>query len=146
MLPAEGYPGNRFALPAEVMQPTDVPRPVPEAPYDVRHYSIWFDFDSDFLRYQYSEVILEQAALYAGASDGRVTVTGFADTAGFTASGRRMAEVEALGRRRAERVAVALRRLGVPAGHLHTAWNGRPQPRDALAQPSLRRVEILVEP
>lgn len=146
LIPAEGYPGTRFELPAEVMQPTDVPRKIPQPPYDPQHFSIWFNFGTEFLRYQYSELILEKAALYANASKGRVTVTGFADTAGFSTSGRRLAEPPELARRRAEAVAEALRRLDVPAERMDVEWSGNPAPEGDLAQPSLRRVEIAVIP
>lgn len=146
LIPAEGYPGTPYQRPAEVMQPTDVPRQVPEPPYRPRRFAIWFDFGSEFLRYQYSELILEKASLYANASGGSVTVTGFADTEGFRASGRRFSEERALARRRAEAVAEALRRLKVSGERMTVRWKGSPAPDGDPARPSLRRVEIAVDP
>ena len=79
LIPAEGHPGRRFALPARVMQPTDVPRTLPPPPYTTREYTIEFELNSDFLVYQYSETILEDAALYIKASKPkRVVITGYA--------------------------------------------------------------------
>jgi len=81
MLPAEGYPGLPFSLPDRVLQPLDHPRPKPEPPYGPRSFTIYFDFNSNFPIYQYSELILEDAAIYIKASrPKRVDVTGYAAT------------------------------------------------------------------
>ena len=71
LIPAEGHPGHRFVLPKDVMQPTHVPRKLPTPPYEPQSYTIEFELASDFLLYQYSEVILERAALFAKASKAR---------------------------------------------------------------------------
>ena len=147
MLPAEGFSGRAFELPAEVMQQIWEPRKEPEAPYSPREFVIYFGFDSSFPLYQYSEIILEKAALYARASQpASITVTGFAATEPLEVSGRALVERADIGRERAEKVALALERLGVPGEKidLQTRTNPEPWPGgdEGLVEPSRRRVVI----
>jgi outer membrane protein OmpA-like peptidoglycan-associated protein len=148
MLPAEGFPGRRYVLPAEVPQPTWVPRKLPEPPYGEQHYVVLFNFGSDFLNYQYSEVLLEKIALYAKASRARTMhVTGYAATQPLQVSGRSIAEPASLARARAEMVAEALRRLDIGPASLRVDWKVNPAAADQpLAEASKRRVEITIVP
>lgn len=151
LLPAEDHPGRPFVLPVEIMQPTDVARPVPPPPYGPLTLHIYFDFDSDFPIYQYSELLLEKAALYARASRApTVRVTGYAATRPRRVSGLTLAETPSIARDRAELVGLALDRLGVPADRLIVSWSPDPKPTttgDAgLLEPSRRRVTILIQP
>lgn len=150
IVPAEGHPGRRFVLPREVMQPTDVPRPRPPPPYDSREFVIEFDMHSDFLAYQYSEVILEHVYQYILASRPKqVRITGYSVTAPIEVSGRQLAEEPALAESRAQMVAEALRRLGVAPALLRVEWNNAPQPAAGapagLEEASKRRVSIFVQ-
>jgi len=113
MLPAEGYTGRRFVLdPALVLQPADVPVALPPPPYGPRTWSIEFTFQSDFLQYQYSEVILDEIDRYIRASHPRrVDVIGHAVTQRRIVSEHVLVERRTLARSRAEMVARALRRL-----------------------------------
>jgi outer membrane protein OmpA-like peptidoglycan-associated protein len=146
MLPAEGLPGRRFVLP-EVLPPRAVPRTPPPPPYATREFTIYFEWGSDFLRYQHAEIAIDKALSYLRASRAsRVVIRGYADTDGF--SGADLVEPLALARARAEMVAEAFRRLGVAASMLRVRSGGTPPP-DALAElglpgPARRRVEIAV--
>jgi hypothetical protein len=149
MLPAEGHPGRRFHLdPTLVLPPSDVVRPPLPPPYPPRDWIIEFSYQSDFLQYQYSEVILDEIARYVLASHPRrVEVTGHAVTRTRVVSEHSLAEQSPLARARAEIVAEALRRLGVADALMHVAWNENPpaiQGDDGLPEPSRRRVDIRV--
>jgi hypothetical protein len=147
MLPAEGYPGRRFVLDRKlVLAPADVTEPLPRPPYRARTWSIEFTYGSDFLQYQYSEIILDRIGRYIRASHPRrIEVTGYAVTEPYTVSGHRIAEQPQLARARARMVAVALARLGAAPGMLHVDWGSKPPPLSraaGLAQSSRRRVDI----
>jgi hypothetical protein len=149
MLPAEGHPGRRFHLdPTLVLPPSDVVRPPLPPPFPPRDWIIEFSYQSDFLQYQYSEVILDEIARYVLASHPRrVEVIGHAVTRTRVVSEHSLAEQSPLARARAEIVAEALRRLGVADTLMHVAWNENPpaiQGDDGLPEPSRRRVDIRV--
>jgi outer membrane protein OmpA-like peptidoglycan-associated protein len=150
MLPPENFPGRTFHVsPESVLPPADVERPVPPPPYGSHQWLIEFNFQSDFLLYQYSEVILDAAARYIKASGAkRVLVTGFSATQGFRVSGRVLSETAALAKVRAESVAEALQRLGIDPSLMRVSWHGGPDAMDGddgLAEPSKRRVIIRAE-
>jgi outer membrane protein OmpA-like peptidoglycan-associated protein len=150
MLPAETFPGRAFHVaPNSVLPPMDVERPLPPPPYASRQWVIEFTFKSDFLLYQYSEVLLDAAARYIQASGAkRVVVIGSAATQGLAVSGRLLSEPGALAQARAQSVAEALRRLGVAPRLMHVSWQGNAKPidlDDGLPEPSKRRVIIRAE-
>jgi hypothetical protein len=148
LLPAEGYGGRRYVLPAEVGMPTWVPRALPPPPYSPQHYALLFNFGSDFLNYQYSEILLEKIALYAKASRASVIrIVGFAVTRPLRVSGQSLAEPASLARARAEIVAEALRRLDTGGAMLSVKWRTDPAALDQpLTEASKRRTEIDVVP
>lgn len=148
LIPAEGFPGRRFALPARTLRPAREPRPVPPPPYDSREYTVYFELDSDFLLYQHSEVIIDDAVTYIRASKPRrIVITGYADTRGFEASGRHLQENIGTATARANMLLEALLRLGVPKSIISTQWLGDPPPdaREGLMHSSKRRGTIRVE-
>jgi outer membrane protein OmpA-like peptidoglycan-associated protein len=150
MLPAEGFPGRVFQVPKNgYLPPADVIRPPPAGPYRSRDWHIEFNFQSDFLAYQYSEVILDEAARYIRASHARrVEVVGYADSKAYVVSGRTLVESSELAQARAKMVNEALRRLAVDPAILYVKWHDDPAPTEAddgLAEPSKRRVTIHVE-
>lgn len=150
MLPPENFPGRAFQVSAKsVLPPTDVERPLPPPPYESQQWVIQFNFQSDFLLYQYSEVILDAAAHYVKASGAkRILVTGYAATKEIRVSGRTLSEPSTLAKTRAESVAEALRRLGVDPRLMHVSWREDPKPiasSDGLDEPSKRRVTIRSE-
>lgn len=148
LIPAEGYPGRRFALPANVLQPSTVPRVLPAPPYVPRTYTIEFELNSDFLVYQYAELIIEQASLYAKASKPRrIVITGYAATRPIEVSGQRIVEEIGIAEARARKIAEALSRLGVPREKMELKWLDAPEEsRGPLVETSRRHAVIAIEP
>jgi outer membrane protein OmpA-like peptidoglycan-associated protein len=150
-IPAEGYPGRRFNVPADAQKPTWEARDLPPPPYRPSDFYILFDLNNDFLVYQHAEIVMEKVILYAKASQAReVIVTGFAATAPIRVSGVSLQERPALARSRAEVVALSLKRLGIAPEKLHTNWQTHPDtidtPYAATGETSKRRVTIRIIP
>jgi outer membrane protein OmpA-like peptidoglycan-associated protein len=152
LIAAEGFPGRPYKSPPEQLQPASVPRTLPPPPYDTKTFTIFFELGRDFLVYQYSEMILEKIMLYAKASQAKhVRIEAYAATAPFEVQGRKLSEPMQLAQARADMVAEALRRLGVPANTLTEALFGDPAPSPELEsgmlpEASKRRVVITVVP
>jgi len=150
MLPAEGYPGNRFSLPMRNVAPMAAPRAVPPGPYRARTFRLFFGFDSSFLMYQYDDYLLDRAITWIRAAKPRaIVITGYAAARGQIVSGRTIAEKPAIARERADKLAEALVRLGVDRDAITTRVDLDPQPvddpdADGLAEASRRRVDIAV--
>jgi outer membrane protein OmpA-like peptidoglycan-associated protein len=150
IIPAEQYPGRRFILP-ETLKPTWEPRELPKPPYSNQTYNIVFDFNNDFLIYQYAELILEKAALYIKASNPKsVVITGFAATQPIEVSGRTLSEPVSIAKARADMVAEALYRSGVDRKLMRIQTNTKPEVLQGLGtvtptpEASKRRVTIEV--
>ena len=145
MLPAEGFAGNRFALPVRNVRPVSEKRPEPAKPWTDRKFSLVFEFDKAFLDYQLDDYLLDQAITYIRAvNPRRIVVTGWAATDTAIVSGHRIAESPEIARTRAELVGEALGRLGVTQDKVELHWRSGSQPSDAegadgLAEPSRRR-------
>ena len=147
MLPAEGYKGRKFVLPPRNIQPLSVARPVPPGPYAERVFTTYFEFDRDFLVYQYDDFLIDKAVAWIKAARPRkLVVTGFAASDPETVSGRTLAERPEVARERAEAIAETLRRL-VPGLTVETKWEAGAQPTsdpdaDSIPGQSQRRAEI----
>lgn len=151
MIPAEGFPGRRFVLPARNIRPLYAPDPAPPPPYTSRLFPIPFDFGHDFAVYQQSDWMLVNAATYARAAGGRVVITGYAETEPLRVSGQTLSEPADLARRRAEMARLWLVGLGVPADRVTLDFKLNPAPLadpafDGLTETSRRRADIRVEP
>ena len=151
MLEAEGYPGRKFALPRRNVRPLYEERATPDRPFQPKTFAIPFDFDRHFVIYQLSDYYLDAAINYAlDVAPARITVTGYAQTDPIAVSGQNMAEPVALARERAALVAKALEMRGVPAAAIAvtTAAPGESDDPafDGLHGPSMRRVEVRIEP
>jgi outer membrane protein OmpA-like peptidoglycan-associated protein len=152
MLPAESYKGRPFVLPKRNVAPMSAARAVPPGPYTPTSFHLFYDFDRDFLIYQYDDYLLDQAITWIRAArPASITVTGYAATDPASVSGRIIAEDPAIARRRADRVAEALVRLGIDKRIITVRARGGAAPidvetADGLAEPSRRRVDILVRP
>ncbi len=147
-IPAGGYGGRAFLLPERNVEQLSVPRPAVAPPFHGTTFTLFFDFGSDFLIYQYDDWLLDRAiAWIRAAHPRRIFVTGYADTGPQLVSGETLAEPASLARSRAEKIAEALRRLGVPEQQLHLRVDTHPTtlPRgdlDGVLAASRRRVEI----
>ncbi len=151
MLPAEGFPGRKYVLPARNVQPLSVARPGPKPPFANRTFHLTFDWNSSFIAYQREDFLLDQAISWIrGVPHGRITVTGYAALAPRTVSGEAMSEDAAIASERAQRVAEALFRLGIAREQIvvRDGGNGAAIPdadTDGLGEPARRRVDISVE-
>lgn len=151
MLPAEGYPGRPFSLPARNIRPLSEERPTPPGPYDDTTFFVFFEFNKHFVIYQYGDYLIDEAVTWLrAAKPKKITVTGYAVTEEDTVSGRRLQEDADLARERAEVIHEALLRFGLPADRLDVEWQLNPAPveieaADGLPAASRRRVEIRAE-
>lgn len=150
MLPAEGFRGRKFVLPSRNLDPTSVPRKRPEGPFEPRTFALFFEFDRSFVAYQYSDFLLDKAALWIEtAKPKKVVVTGFAATIGEEVSGQLLAERPEVAQERADIVVESLRRL-LPdlviekQVELGSQVTGHPD-ADGIPGQSQRRVEIRAE-
>ena len=147
MLPAEGFTGRKFALPARNIAPMAVPRAIPPGPYAKRTFTLFFEFDRDFVLYQYSDFLLDDAITWiSAAKPKRLVVTGFAATVPEAVSGQQLAERPAVAHERADKVAESLRRM-LPGMAITTQARMAAKPvdhpdADGLPGQSQRRVEI----
>jgi len=123
--------------------PPAPPPPAPPAPPPPTHqvYLVFFDWDKYNITAEGMQIIQLAANQYK--SGGRVTiqVTGYTDTSGSAGYNQRLSE------RRANAVATALERLGVPRSDMVVAGRGEndlrvPTP-DGVREPQNRRVEIV---
>lgn len=147
MLPAEGYPGRKFKLPPRNIQPLSMAQPVPPGPYAERVFTTYFEWDRDFLVYQYDDFIIDKAVTWIkAAKPQKLVVTGFAASEPETVSGREIAERPEAARERAEGIAQTLRRL-LPGLPVETKWETGAQvtsdpDADTIPGQSQRRAEI----
>lgn len=151
MLPAENYKGRKFGLPRRNIAPLSVARVAPPGPYVSKTFSLYFDFDRDFVIYQYDDWLIDNAITWIrAAKPSRIIVTGWAATDKTEVGGRVIAEDPAIARARAEKVTTALVRLGVDKERIVTRWRTNAQPTidpeaDGLAEASRRRADITTE-
>lgn len=149
MLPAEGYPGRRYKLQGRYIHPLSVAREVPPGPYGERTFPVYFEFDSDFLVYQYDDFLLDRAVTWIrAAKPKRLVVTGYAASQPETVSGRSLVERPEVADERAEMVAETLRRL-LPEMPIEVRTELAAQPTgdpdaDTIPGQSQRRAEIKV--
>jgi OmpA-OmpF porin, OOP family len=115
--------------------------PAPPPPPTHQVYLVFFDWDKYNITPEGQQIIQLAANQYK--SGGRVTiqVTGYTDTSGSPGYNQRLSE------RRANAVATALERLGVPRSDMVVAGRGEndlrvPTP-DGVREPQNRRVEIV---
>jgi hypothetical protein len=150
MLPAEGFPGRKFVLPARNIRPLASPPPLPPGPYEDRTFTLFFELGQSFVVYQYGDYLLDQAAHWIrGAKPARLVVTGYAATDPETVSGTVIAERPEAARERAETVALSLSRLfpGLPieTQAMTSAQITSHADSDGIPWQSQRRVEIRAE-
>jgi hypothetical protein len=147
MLPAEGYPGRKYELPPRNIAPLAVARPVPPGPYGQRRFNFYFEFDRDFLVYQYDDYLIDQAVTWIrAAKPKKLVVTGYAATTPEEVSGRMIAESPEIARTRAEAVSITFKRL-FPTIDVETHWKLDAQvteepDADGIPGQSQRRVEM----
>ncbi|WP_428408724.1 hypothetical protein [Hyphococcus sp.] len=151
VLPAEDYPGVKFRLPGRTVQPLYIPRKPPEPPHEDVTFNLFFDYNRDFLVYQLDDYLMDDAANHiVSSSPKKVTVTGYAVREPYEVAGGVFVEKEEIAKARAETVAEALRRMGVPAEliSIRTAFNPEPVTTEGtgdIPEASRRRADIFVD-
>jgi OmpA-OmpF porin, OOP family len=125
--------------PPPVVPPPPPPAPPPPPVHQV--YLVFFDWDKYNITPEGMQILDAAAAHFKAGGAVQIQVTGYTDLSGSAGYNQRLSE------RRANAVAVALERLGVPRSDMVVAGRGMNDPRVPTAlgvrEPQNRRVEIV---
>jgi OmpA-OmpF porin, OOP family len=129
----------RFGAPPPVAAP-----PVPPQPMMARKvFLVFFDWDRDTITPDGMQIIQQAAGAFRSGAPVTIQVTGYADRSGSPGYNQRLSE------RRANNVANAMVRLGVPRQAMVVGGRGENDNRvptaDGVREPQNRRVEIVIE-
>ncbi len=129
----------KFGAPPPAPPPPAPPAPPPPPTHQV--YLVFFDWDKYNITPEGQQIIQLAANQYHSGGHVTLQVTGYTDTSGSPGYNQRLSE------RRANAVAAALERLGVPRSDMVVAGRGQndlrvPTP-DGVREPQNRRVEIV---
>jgi OmpA-OmpF porin, OOP family len=154
-LPPAGFGGTKYksgystnnivaSLTMKFGAPPAPPPPAPPAPPPPpthQVYLVFFDWDKYNITPEGMQIVQLAANQYHAGGSVRLQVTGYTDTSGSASYNQRLSE------RRANAVAAALERLGVPRNDMAVSGRGEndlrvPTP-DGVREPQNRRVEIV---
>jgi opacity protein-like surface antigen len=128
----------KFGAPPVVPPP---PPPAPPPPPVHQVYLVFFDWDRYNITPEGMQILEAAAAHWKAGGAVQIQVTGYTDLSGPAGYNQRLSE------RRANAVAVALERLGIPRSEMVVAGRGMNDPRVPTAlgvrEPQNRRVEIV---
>jgi outer membrane protein OmpA-like peptidoglycan-associated protein len=129
----------RFGAPPP---PVVAPPAPPEPPPVMRKvFLVFFDWDRDTITPEGMQIIQQAANAFHGGAPVTIQVTGYTDRSGSPGYNQRLSE------RRANNVANALVRLGVPRAQMAVSGRGENDNRvptaDGVREPQNRRVEIV---
>jgi OmpA-OmpF porin, OOP family len=128
-----------FGPPPPAAPPPAPPAPPPPPPHQV--YLVFFDWDKYNITPEGMQILEAAAAHWKAGGAVQIQVTGYTDLSGSAGYNQRLSE------RRANAVAVALQRLGVPRSDMIVAGRGMNDPRVptplGVREPQNRRVEIV---
>src|SRR6516162_8888231 len=129
----------KFGAPPPAPPPPAPPAPPPPPVHQV--FLVFFDWDKYNITPEGQRIIALAADHYKAGGRVQLTVTGFTDLSGSASYNQRLSE------RRANAVAAALERLGVPRSDMVVTGRGMNDPRVPTApgvrEPQNRRVEIV---
>jgi len=124
--------------------PPVAPPPAPPVAAPVanqRTFIVFFDWDKATITNEGMQIIRQAADAYRAGGSVRIQVTGYTDRSGSPGYNQRLSE------RRANAVAAALTRLGVPRNQIAVSGRGENDNRvptaDGVREPQNRRVEIV---
>jgi OmpA-OmpF porin, OOP family len=129
----------RFGAPP----PPVVAAPAPPAPPPIARkvFLVFFDWDKDTITPEGMAIIQQAAAAFRSGAPVTIQVTGYADRSGSPGYNQRLSE------RRANNVANAMARMGVPRQQMAVNGRGENDNRvptaDGVREPQNRRVEIV---
>jgi len=137
-------PGPSSVRPAEGAAPA-APPPAPTPPFQIREFTVPFDFDTDFMPGRMTRVIAD-AVRYANAiGSSRIEVTSFRG-ATLLSSGETLVEDPRIAERRAKKLHTILIGLGMPATSLTVTWKPDPETPTGVGDERSRRVVLTVHP
>jgi OOP family OmpA-OmpF porin len=117
------------------------PPPPPPPSAERRVFLVFFDWDKSAITPDGMRIVEQAAAAYRAGAPVQIQVTGYTDRSGSPGYNQRLSE------RRANAVADALVRLGVPRNDMAVAGRGENDNRvptaDGVREPQNRRVEIV---
>ncbi len=129
----------KFGAPPPAAPPPAPPAPPPPPVHQV--YLVFFDWDRYNITPEGMQILEAAANHWKAGGSVQIQVTGYTDLSGPAGYNQRLSE------RRANAVAVALERLGVPRSDMVVAGRGMNDPRVPTAlgvrEPQNRRVEIV---
>jgi OmpA-OmpF porin, OOP family len=127
------------APPPPIAAPPPLPAPPPVV--ERRVFLVFFDWDQSTITPDGMRIIEQAAAAYRAGAPVQIQVTGYTDRSGSPGYNQRLSE------RRANAVAEALTRLGVPRTDMLVSGRGENDNRvptaDGVREPQNRRVEIV---
>jgi len=129
----------RFGAPP----PPVVAPPLPPAPPPVMRkvFLVFFDWDRDTITPEGMQIVQQAAAAFRAGGPVTIQVTGYTDASGSVGYNQRLSE------RRANNVANAMIRFGVPREQMIVSGRGKNDQRvptaDGVREPQNRRVEIV---
>jgi OmpA-OmpF porin, OOP family len=128
----------RFGAPPPVVAPPAPPAPPPAIR---KVFLVFFDWDKDTITPEGMQIIQQAAAAFRAGAPVTIQVTGYTDRSGSAGYNQRLSE------RRANNVANALARFGVPRSQMAVSGRGENDNRvptaDGVREPQNRRVEIV---
>lgn len=151
IIPAEGYTGRKFVLPVTNIPPLGIDRPLDPGPFSRRTFRLFFEFDSSFITYQFTDYYLDNMVHWLrSAQPRRIVITGYGAIKPASVSGKDLAERRDIAKERAELVARSLQMLGFDRKMITTRVGGDSPPIEDetiahLPQHSRRRVEVTAE-
>ena len=127
--------------PPPPVQPVMQPPAAPPAP-PTRLFIVYFEFDKATLTAPGAKTVHEAAMTFKSTGSAKIMLTGYTDLAGTQQYNL------GLSKRRADTVAGALVKEGVPKAAIVEAWRGKENPAvptaDGVKEPRNRRVEIVL--
>jgi outer membrane protein OmpA-like peptidoglycan-associated protein len=128
----------RFGPPPPVAAPPVAPAP---PPITRRVFMVFFDWDKSTITPAGMQVVQQAADAFRAGAPVQIQVTGYTDASGSAGYNQRLSE------RRANAVANALTRFGVPRNEMAVSGRGKNDQRvptaDGVREPQNRRVEIV---
>jgi len=128
----------RFGAALPIIAPAAPPAPPPIAR---RVFLVFFDWDRSTITPEGMAIIQQAAAAFRAGGPVTIQVTGYTDASGSVGYNQRLSE------RRANAVAQAMEKLGVPRNQMAVSGRGKNDQRvptaDGVREPQNRRVEIL---
>ena len=157
ILPAQGYridnaprgtgPASRGMQAASDPNPPPPapPPPPPAPPFAPRDVAVRFGFDGLYMNFHNFKIVQDTAAYVRASGARKIRIEGHRG-ATLLSNGRTLVETAGLARQRADKVAEALRGLGVAPASLEVAASEVIETPDGVADFERRRVRIVVTP